>query len=113
MRIGSNNFLTLFTTLAAATNTDRERDAWQTDGVAWRRQRSIQWGPVSFQIEVHELRHAARPKWVLILVRETWWAGRRDKAIRDAHWAHVPEGRRRDVQHWFETRAPDGAGIAP
>lgn len=116
MRLGSNNFHNLFALLASATNKERDCDAWQVDGVQWRRQRSIQWGPVSFQIEVHELRHAARPQWVLIFVRETWWGTPRDKAIRNAHWAHVPEGRRQDVQRWFERqesalgRRPPSAG---
>jgi hypothetical protein len=101
MRLGSGNFLNLFVLLASATNPARDCDVWQADGVQWRRQKNVHWGPVSFQIEIYELRHAARPKWALVLVREAWWAGRRDKTVRNVHWAQVPEGRRQDVQRWF------------
>ena len=71
MRLGDNNFFNLFARLAAATNPDRDCDEWQTDGVRWLRRRNVLWASLSFQIETHELRHTARPRWTLLFVHET------------------------------------------
>jgi hypothetical protein len=104
MKLGNKVFFNLFSRLVAATNTDRDRDEWQVNGVHWRRQRHSLWAPTSFQIELHELRHTARPAWTLIFVRETWWVTDRTRAIRDACWTHLEKGSRSDVLRWFAER---------
>jgi hypothetical protein len=104
VRLGDNNFFNLFKRLLASTNPDRDRDEWQIAGVTWRRKRSIQWASHSFQIETHELVHASRPRWSLLLVQEVWWGTDRRKSIRNAHWVHLQNGARIDVLRWFAKR---------
>ena len=104
MRLGDTNFFNLFARLAAASNPDRDCDEWQVAGVAWRRQRHVHWAPLSFQIETHTLSHAARPRWTLTFVHETWWSEDRGKAIRNTHWTHLESGDRREVLRWFAER---------
>ncbi len=104
MRLGDNNFFNLFQRLAADSNKNRDCDEWDIAGVCWRRHRHIEWGPLSYQIETHELRHAERPHWSLVFVHEIWWGADRRKAIRNTHWVHLESGERRDVLKWFEAR---------
>ncbi|MBS0276489.1 MAG: hypothetical protein JSR81_02620 [Proteobacteria bacterium] len=104
MRLGDNNFYNLFSRLVTASNPDRDCDEWNVEGVVWRRSRHIHWAPLSFQIETHRLAHAARPRWSLVFVHETWWGENRGKAIRNAHWTHLEAGDRRDVLRWFSAR---------
>ena len=70
----------------------------------WRRQRNVHWSTLSYQIELHELQHTARPKWRLIFVHEIWWGRSRSESIRNMHWTHLEGGNRRDVLKWFEDR---------
>ena len=104
MRLGDNNFCNLFQRLVVHSNRDRDCDEWSVAGVRWRRHRHIHWSLVSHQIEIHELAHAGRPKWVLIFVHELWWGADRRRAIRNAHWVHLDSGDRRHVLRWFEDR---------
>ncbi len=105
MRLGDSNFFTLFERLATATNSHRDCDEWQVAGVCWRRQRNLLWSSTSFQIEVHELSHTARPRWTLLYVHEIWWGADRHKSIRNARWTHLEVGNRRDVLAWFKQLA--------
>ena len=107
MRLGDSNFFNLFQRLAAASNRDRDCDQWNVEGVRWHRQRHIVWSSVSHQLETHELIHAVRPKWMLVLVHEIWWGSDRRKAIRNARWVHLQSGNRNDVLKWFAARESD------
>ncbi|MBI3677680.1 MAG: hypothetical protein HY243_13805 [Proteobacteria bacterium] len=104
MRLGDSKFQNLFALLVSATNKDRDCDEWRVAGVEWRRQRSVQWAPISFQIEIHQLTHTARPKWTILSVHEIWWKRDRRKAIRNAYWTHLENGSRNDVLKWFRER---------
>ena len=105
MRLGDAKFLNLFSQIAARTNSDRDCDAWKTEGVLWQRQRVVNWtAGVSFQIETHQLSHAARNTWVLLYVHEMWWGETRDKTIRNMHWVRLQSGSRKDVLGWFKDR---------
>jgi hypothetical protein len=104
MRLGDTGFFHLLERLAAATNSNRDCDEWQAAGIRWRRQRHIHWSQTSFQIEVHELCHAARPRWELLFVHEIWWALDRRTAMRNSRWTHLRHGTRRDVLAWFQAR---------
>lgn len=105
MRLGDANFLNLFSRVAARTNPDRDRDEWRTDGVHWLRQRFVNWNAnLSFQIETHTLRHAARDAWTLLYVHEIWWGETRETTIRNAHWVRLERGSRKDVLRWFSDR---------
>jgi hypothetical protein len=110
MRLGDNNFFNLFQQLAAATNANRDCAEWNVAGVNWRRQRHVTSGAVSYQLEVHELRRTAGPKWSLLFVHELWWGGDRRKAIRNVHWTHLQSGNRRDVLRWFQQRQDELEG---
>lgn len=113
MKLGNKVFFNLFARLVAATNSDRDCDEWLVAGVQWRRQRPSIWASTSFQIELHELRHAARPVWTLLFVRETWWGADRSRVIRDACWTHLEKGNRGDVIRWFEERERELDGVPP
>jgi len=104
MRLGDKNFFNLFARLTAASNKDRDCGEWEFVGVRWQRRHHIEWTTVSYQLETHELRHTARPRWNLLFVHEIWWGADRRKAIRNAHWTHLESGNRRDVLKWFEER---------
>lgn len=110
MQLGNKAFFTLFAQLVAATNPNRDCEEWQVNSVRWRRQRHSLWATVSFQLEIHELRHTTRPNWTFLFVRETWWSADRRRAIRDACWTHVESGNRRDVLRWFTEREKDLEG---
>lgn len=104
MRLGDTAFFHLLERIAAATNSDRNCDEWSVDGVRWRRQRHVHWAQTSFQIELYELHHSARPRWTLLYVHEIWWGEDRAKAIRNARWTHLESGETCDVLVWFQER---------
>lgn len=104
MQLGNIDFFNLFARVVAATNANRDCDEWQVDGVVWKRERYACWAPTSHQIEVHRLIHKAKPSWMFLFIRETWWAANRKKAIRDMRWTHVETGSRRDILRWFQMR---------
>jgi hypothetical protein len=105
MRLGDNRFFNLFALVAAASNKDRMRDAWDVDRVHWIRERVSHGGPNwSLHIEVHTLDRAGRGGWTLLVGRETWWEGGEADAFRNGHWVHLSRGTRDDVLKWFEAR---------
>jgi hypothetical protein len=105
VRLGDNNFLNLFSRVAAHTNSNRDCDEWRIAGVHWMRQRLVNWGSnFSFQIETHILSHPARSAWTLLCVHELWWGQARDKTIRNTHWVRLQSGSRKDALNWFAAR---------
>jgi hypothetical protein len=105
MRLGDINFFNLFARIAAATNKNRDCDAWRVAGVDWTRQRHIHWGPrYSFQIEVHELVSPGRIGWQLLVAHEMWWPRDRVKTFRNGRWTHMSEGSKSKMLAWFAER---------
>jgi hypothetical protein len=42
-----------------------------------------------------------RQGWTLMVVKEFWWAGNRDKELRSTRWAQLLGGRREDALAWM------------
>jgi len=105
LKLGDANFNNLFARIVAASNPDRDIDAWRVADVDWRRHRIVNWSAeISFQIETHCLSRRGREPWRLVFVHETWWEETRRKAVRNIHWVRLQSGTRKDVLKWFKTR---------
>ncbi|HXS07814.1 MAG TPA: hypothetical protein VN723_13575 [Rhizomicrobium sp.] len=104
MRLGDTKFFNLLALVASSTNPSRA-ESWQSDGVAWTRERTNHRGPLySYQLELHTLQHKGRRPWTLLTVHETWWDQKSGDAFRDGRWVRLSQGARQDVLNWFAAR---------
>jgi hypothetical protein len=78
--------------------------AWTVEGVDWTRRRFSQRGAgAGFAIEIVEGVKPGRNGWSMMVVRETWWDGRKADPLKDRQWVNLTAGRRNDALAWFQT----------
>jgi hypothetical protein len=100
--LASASFFRTFDLLLAAGNPGLKLSHWNQDGVAWERERhSFNTRAYGFALEIATLTHSGRQGWSLIVVKEFWWTGDRDKGVRSTHWAHLLSGRRDAAIGWM------------
>jgi hypothetical protein len=98
----SRSFFHTFDLLLAAANPNLTLSSWSHDGVACARERhSFAGGTHRFAVEVVTLTRPGRQGWTLMVVKEFWWAGNRDKELRNTRWAQLLSGRRDDALGWM------------
>jgi hypothetical protein len=99
------SFYRLFDLLASMTNPGLKLAHWKVDGVDWERQRHSFTGPShGFGVEIFTLRRPGARGWVLMVIKEYWWAGEENKALKSLHWSRPLRGRRGDVIAWFRVQ---------
>jgi len=100
--LASRSFFHTFDLLLAAANPSLTLSSWSQDGVACARERhSFAGGTHSFAVEVVIMTRPGREGWTLMVVKEFWWAGNRDKELRSTRWAQLLSGRRGDAIGWM------------
>jgi hypothetical protein len=100
--LASRSFFRTFDLLLAAANPSLTLSRWTHDGVACERQRhSFSGGTHGFAVEVVTMTWPGRQGWTLMVVKEFWWAGNRDKELRSTRWAQLLNGRRDDAIAWM------------
>jgi hypothetical protein len=105
VRLGDRAFFTLCETLVASSRPLRECGEWELKGVRCSLQRQSSWDTYSsHQIEILRFHRPGRTGWTVLLVHEIWWSGKREKAIRNARWAHQVDGSRTEALRWFAER---------
>jgi hypothetical protein len=98
----SRSFFHTFDLLLAAANPNLALSSWSHDGVGCARERhSFAGGTHKFAVEVVTLTRPGRHGWTLMVVKEFWWAGNREKEPRSTRWAQLPSGRRDDALGWM------------
>jgi hypothetical protein len=98
----SPSFFHTFDLLLSTTNPGREASRWVFDGVEWERERHSFTGPsYSVAVEVFTLRHPGRDGWMLMVIKEFWWAGTRRNALKSIRWARPLSGRASSAIAWF------------
>jgi hypothetical protein len=96
------SFYRLFDLLVSMTNPGLKRAHWKVDAVDWERQRHSFTGPShGFGVEIFTLTRQGAHGWVLMVIKEYWWAGEENKALKSLHWSRPLRGRRGDVIAWF------------
>jgi len=100
--LASRSFFRTFDLLLAAANPSTMPSCWNQDGVACARERhSFGSGTYNFAVEVVTMTRPGRQGWTLMVVKEFWWTGDREKELRSTRWAQVLSGRRNDVIAWM------------
>ena len=97
------SFYRLFDLLVSATNPGFKLARW--NGVDWERQRRSFAGPShGFGVDIFTLTRSGAHGWVLMVIKEYWWAGEDNQALKSAHWSRPLRGQRADVIAWFRTQ---------
>jgi len=101
--LASRSFFRTFDLLLAAANPSLTTlSCWSHDGVACERERhSFSGGRHGFAVEVVTMTWPGRQGWTLMVVKEFWWAGNREKELRSTRWAQLLSGRREDAIAWM------------
>jgi len=100
--LASRSFFRTFDLLLAAANPSLTLSCWSHDGVACERERhSFSGGRHGFAVEVVTMTWPGRQGWTLMVVKEFWWAGNREKELRSTRWAQLLSGRREDAIAWM------------
>jgi hypothetical protein len=96
------SFYRLFDLLVSMTNPGLKLARWEVDGVDWERQRHSFTGPShGFGVEIFTLTRSGTHGWVLMVIKEYWWTGEENRALKSLHWSRPLRGRRGDVITWF------------
>jgi hypothetical protein len=96
------SFFRLFDQLMSANNPQLSRARWTIDGVEAERERHSFAGPDhGVTIEAVTLTCRGRRGWSLLVVKEYWWAGAPNKALKNFRWARPISGARSDLIAWL------------
>jgi hypothetical protein len=89
-----SSFLRLFDLLFGAGNPGTKLSSWTHRGVLWERERHSFTGPKhGLSIEIVTVSRPGKRGWSLMVVKEFWWAGNENKALKSLHWAKPVAGR--------------------
>lgn len=103
--LGQASFFRVFDLLLGVTNPGLKASAWTHDGVAWERERHSFSGPKHGQtIEIVTLTRAGRRGWSVMIVKEYWWVGKQNKAVKAVRWIKPIDGQRGDIMSWFRAQ---------
>jgi len=100
--LASRSFFRTFDLLLAAANPSLTLSCWSHDGVTCARERhSFSGSRHGFAVEVVTMTWFGRQGWTLMVAKEFWWAGNREKELRSTRWAQLLSGRRDDAVAWM------------
>jgi hypothetical protein len=99
------SFFLLFDTLVSVTNPGLKRSDWKHDGVDFQRERHSFTGPRhGLAVEIFTLTRRAGRGWSLMIIKEYWWAGQENKALKNLRWARPVAGKRQDILAWLQAQ---------
>ncbi len=99
------SFFRVFDLLLGATNPGLKLSSWTHDGVAWERERHSFTGSKHGQtIEIVTLTRPGRHGFSIMIVKEYWWVGKENRAVRAVRWAKPIDGERREIMNWFRAQ---------
>jgi hypothetical protein len=99
------SFFRVFDLLQGTTNPGLKLSSWSRDGVDWERERHSFMGPKHGQtIEIVTLTKPGRRGWSVMIVKEYWWVGKENKAVKSVRWAKPIDGHRSDIMNWFRAQ---------
>ena len=99
------SFFRVFDLLLGATNPGLKLSSWTHDGVAWERERHGFTGPKHGQtIEIVTLTRPGKHGFSIMIVKEYWWVGKENRAVKAVRWAKPIDGERRDILNWFRAQ---------
>jgi hypothetical protein len=100
--LASPSFFRTFDLLLAGANPSMMPSCWTANGVTCARERhSFGGGTYNFAVEVVTMTRPGLQGWTLIVVKEFWWTGDREKELRSTRWAQLLSGRRDDAITWM------------
>lgn len=100
--LAHSSFFRVFDLLLGTTNRGQKASAWSHDGVSWERERHAFTGPKhGLSLEIVTLTRPGRDGWSLMVVKEYWWAGSDNDALKSVRWAKPVFGERRKIMEWF------------
>lgn len=96
------SFFRVFDLLLGITNPGLKRSSWMHDGVAWERERHSFTGPRhGLTVEIVTLTRPGNRHWGIMIVKEYWWAGTENRALKSLRWAKAVAGQRSEIINWF------------
>jgi hypothetical protein len=99
------SFLRIFDLLFGAGNPGTKLSSWSYRGVLWERERHSFSGPKhGLSIEIVTVSRPGKHGWSLMVVKEYWWAGNENKALKSRHWIKPIAGRSGDILDWFRAQ---------
>jgi hypothetical protein len=99
------NFFLLFEEIVRRDHQSRACDTWSAAGVDWRHGRhSFESDRFGFANETYEATRAGKKGWVLLVVKEHWWAGKRGDPVKTVQWAKPLAGSRAAIFAWLKER---------
>jgi len=91
--------------LVSMSNSGLKHQNWAHDGVEFQRERHSFTGPKhGMVIEILNLTRSGRRGWSLMVIKEYWWAGEENKALKNLRWAKSTSGQRRDILAWLQAQ---------
>lgn len=99
------SFFRIFDLLLGAGNPGITLSSWTDRGVSWERERHSFTGPKhGLSIEIITVQRSGRHGWGLMVVKEYWWAGPENKALKSLRWVKPVTGRPSDILGWFRAQ---------
>jgi hypothetical protein len=99
------SFFRVYDLLLGTTNPGLKLSTWMNDGVTWERERHSFTGPKHGQtIEIVTITRPGKRGWSVMIVKEYWWVGKENTALKAARWAKPIGGQRSDIMAWFSGR---------
>jgi hypothetical protein len=99
------SFFRVFDLLLGITNPGIKLSSWSRDGIDWERERHSFMGPKhGLTIDIITLTKPGRRGWSVMIVKEYWWVGKENKAVKSVRWAKPIDGQRSDIMNWFRTQ---------
>ncbi len=99
--LADKSFFNLFDRLVSRGNPAIENVQWRHARADWHRERHSYAGRAyGFTVET-TIVDGGTPQWTLLVVREYWWAGSKNKDVKSTRWAKVTSGEQRDVLAWM------------
>lgn len=106
--LSSASFFRAFDLLIGIRNPGLKLDTWESGGVRFERERHSYTGrSYCFAIDVFLLTRPGRRGWELLVAKETWWNGGRQRAIKTLRWSQPTAGSRRDILAWLREQEHD------
>jgi hypothetical protein len=96
------SFFRIFDLLVGTTNPGLKLSSWTRDGIEWERERHTFTGSKhGHSVEIVTTTRPGKRGWSLMVVKEYWWVGKENEAVKSVRWAKPTLGQRDDIMSWF------------
>jgi hypothetical protein len=78
---------------------------WGANGIDWQYARhTFEGASYGYAVDSYQLTRGGTDGWSLLVVKESWWAGRHGESIRSTQWAKPLSGKRAAIVAWLRKR---------